>query len=957
DDTVFIERYVDNPKHIEVQLLGDNFGNIVHLYERDCSVQRRFQKVIEVAPSILKTETREKLFDYALRIAKHVQYNNAGTVEFLVDKDENIFFIEVNPRIQVEHTITEEITGIDIVRSQILIAAGCELTHAQIFLHSQADVHCNGFAIQCRVTTEDPENDFKPDYGTIVAYRNAGGFGIRLDEGSSYSGVKISPFFDSMLVKVSAWSRTLKGATKRMNRTLQEFRIRGVKTNIPFLVNVMENEEFQSGKVTVGFIPQNPQLLIPKWGHDKDRGTKLVRYLAELKVNGHPDVKAYDPDKKFRTPVIPAIVNDQLPLSGYPKGSKDLLNELGREEFIKRLKTDKKIHYTDTTLRDAHQSLFATRLRNTDMLAIASGFAKNHPEVFSMEVWGGATFDVCMRFLHEDPWERLQLLRKAVPNILLQMLFRGSNAVGYAAYPDNLVEKFIEKSAENGIDIFRIFDSLNWVEGMKMSIKTVREKTSSIAEACICYTGDILDEKKNKKFNLHYYTELAKQLEGEGAHILCIKDMAGLLKPYAAEALITELKKNISIPIHLHTHDTSSLQAATYLKAIEAGVDVVDVALASMSGLTSQPNFNSLVAMMKGHERENPVNLKSLNAYSNYFEVVREYYYPFESELKAGTAEVYDHEIPGGQYSNLLPQARSLGLEDKFETIKHNYEVVNEMFGDVVKVTPSSKVVGDMALFMTSNSLTAEDVFAKGDTLSFPDSVKQLFRGDLGQPYGGFPKELQKIILKDEIPYTDKPNKHLGPTDFEREIAAFRQKYDEKLTMEDFLSMKMYPKVFDEFYQFKKNFGDIWMLPTASFYYPMKGNEEIIVGIEPGKNLLIRFMYMSEPNEDGMRDVFFKINGQTRSVSVRDRTIKVQKLEHYKISGAGEIGAPLQGKLVKVYVKEGDKVIKNQPLFVIEAMKMESTIAAPAAGLVKKVYLKEGVMVEQDDCVVATIPE
>ncbi|HLP19730.1 MAG TPA: pyruvate carboxylase subunit B, partial [Chitinophagales bacterium] len=693
------------------------------------------------------------------------------------------------------------------------------------------------------------------------------------------------------------------------------------------------------------------------WGHDKDRGTKLVRYLAELKVNGHPDIKAYDTDKKFRTPVIPAIVNDQLPITGYPKGSKDLLNELGREEFIKRLKTDKKIHYTDTTLRDAHQSLFATRLRNTDMLAIASGFAKNHPEVFSMEVWGGATFDVCMRFLHEDPWERLQLLRKAVPNILLQMLFRGSNAVGYAAYPDNLVEKFIEKSAENGIDIFRIFDSLNWVEGMKMSIKTVREKTNSIAEACICYTGDILDEKKNKKFNLHYYTELAKQLEGEGAHILCIKDMAGLLKPYAAEALITELKKNISIPIHLHTHDTSSLQAATYLKAIEAGVDVVDVALASMSGLTSQPNFNSLVAMMKGHERENPVNLKSLNAYSNYFEVVREYYYPFESELKAGTAEVYDHEIPGGQYSNLLPQARSLGLEDKFETIKHNYEVVNEMFGDVVKVTPSSKVVGDMALFMTSNSLTAEDVFAKGDTLSFPDSVKQLFRGDLGQPYGGFPKELQKIILKDEIPYTDKPNKHLGPTDFDREIAAFRQKYDEKLTMEDFLSMKMYPKVFDEFYQFKKNFGDIWMLPTASFYYPMKGNEEIIVGIEPGKNLLIRFMYMSEPNEDGMRDVFFKINGQTRSVSVRDRTIKVQKLEHYKISGAGEIGAPLQGKLVKVYVNEGDKVIKNQPLFVIEAMKMESTIAAPAAGFVKKVYLKEGVMVEQDDCVVTTAPE
>ena len=635
----------------------------------------------------------------------------------------------------------------------------------------------------------------------------------------------------------------------------------------------------------------------------------------------------------------------------YPKGSKDLLTELGREKFIQQLSSDKRIHYTDTTFRDAHQSLFATRLRNIDMLAVADGFAKNHPEVFSMEVWGGATFDVCMRFLHEDPWERLRLLRKAVPNILLQMLFRGSNAVGYAAYPDNLVAKFIEKSAENGIDIFRIFDSLNWLDGMKMSIKTVREKTNSIAEACICYTGDIMNPER-QKFNLKYYLELAKQLEGEGAHILCIKDMAGLLKPYAAQKLIGELKKNISIPIHLHTHDTSSLQAATYLKAIEAGVDVIDVALASMSGLTSQPNFNSIVAMMKGHERENPVNLKSLNAYSNYFEVVREYYYPFESELKAGTAEVYEHEIPGGQYSNLLPQARSLGLEDKFETIKHNYEVVNEMFGDVVKVTPSSKVVGDMALFMTSNNLTKEDVLAKGDTLSFPDSVKQLFRGDLGQPHEGFPKQLQKIILKGELPYTDKPNAHLGATDFDRELSAFRNKYDEQLTMEDFLSHKMYPKVFDEYYAFQKHFGDVSFLPTPSFYYPMKPNEEILITIEPGKSLLVRFMYMSEPNEDGMRDVFFKINGQTRSVQIRDRTIKVTKVEHYKAKTEKEIGAPLQGKLVSVLVKEGDKVSKNQPLFVIEAMKMESTITAPAAGIISKVYLSEGVMVEQDDCVV-----
>jgi pyruvate carboxylase len=948
DDTVFIEKYIDSPKHIEVQILADNHGNIVHLFERDCSIQRRFQKIIEIAPSILSQQAREKLFEYALRIAKQVNYNNAGTVEFLVDKDENIYFIEVNPRIQVEHTITEEITGIDIVRAQILIAEGHPLSHQQIAIHAQESVQCNGFAIQCRITTEDPENDFKPDYGTIIAYRNAGGFGIRLDEGSSYAGVKVSPYFDSMLVKVSAWSRSLKGASQKMIRTLQEFRIRGVKTNIQFLVNVMEDETFHSGKATVGFIAQNQQLLVPKWGHDKDRGTKIIRYLAELKVNGHPDVKKYEADKKFRQPVVPAY-DMQGP---FPKGTKDLLNELGRETFVKHILNDKKIHYTDTTFRDAHQSLFATRLRNADMLKVAEGIARNHPEIFSMEVWGGATFDVCMRFLHEDPWERLRLIRKAMPNILLQMLFRGSNAVGYAAYPDNLIGKFIEKSAENGIDIFRIFDSLNWIEGMKYSIKTVREKTNSLAEACICYTGDILDPER-QKFNLNYYVELAKQLEGEGAHLLCIKDMAGLLKPFAAEVLIGELKKHIQIPIHLHTHDTSSLQAATYLKAIEAGVDVVDVALASMSGLTSQPNFNSLVAMMKGHQRENTIDLKTLNAYSNYFEVVREYYYPFESELKAGTAEVYDHEIPGGQYSNLLPQARSLGLEDKFDTIKNNYKVVNHLFGDIVKVTPSSKVVGDMALFMTTNQLTPEEIFKKGDTLSFPDSVKQLFRGDLGQTHGGWPAALQKIILKDTPPYTDKPNAHIAPVDFERELVAFKNQYDENVSEEDFLSYKMYPKVFDEFYKFKKFFGDVWVLPTTAFYYPLNANEEIIITLDRGKNLLVRFLYISEPNDEGVRDVFFKINGQTRSVAVKDASIQVKKELHYKVQSEKEIGATLQGKLIAVLVNEGDEVKKNQPLFTVEAMKMESTITAPHQGIINKVYLKSGVLVEQDDCVVA----
>ncbi|MFT6966922.1 MAG: pyruvate carboxylase, partial [Marivirga sp.] len=700
DDTIFLEKFIEEPKHIEVQIMGDNYGNIVHLYERDCSVQRRFQKVVEVAPCMtLSQEAKDKIYGYALAITKTVNYNNVGTVEFLVDKEENIFFIEVNPRIQVEHTITEEITGIDIVRSQILIARGYALDDPRIFIRSQDDVHCNGYAIQCRITTEDPEKGFKPDYGTIIAYRNAGGFGIRIDEGSSYAGVTISPFFDSMLVKVSASGRTLKGAAQRLHRALREFRIRGVKTNIGFLENVISHPTFYNGECTVKFIDDNPELF--EIGRKFDRGTKTLRYLANVTVNGHPDVKVKDASKHFRTPKVP----DFDKYGAYPKGTKNILTELGPEGFAQWLKNEKAIQYTDTTFRDAHQSLLATRMRTVDMLKVAEGFAKNNPNVFSMEVWGGATFDVCMRFLNEDPWERLAKFRHAIPNILLQMLLRGSNGVGYKAYPDNLIEEFIIKAADHGIDVFRVFDSLNWLEAMKVSIKTIREKTNSIAEASICYTGDILDPNQ-KKYTVDYYVNFAKQLESEGAHIIAIKDMAGLLKPYAATELVAALKDAVSLPIHLHTHDTSSIQAATYMKAIEAGVDVVDVALGSVSGLTSQPNFNSVASFMKGHERELPVNIDSLNQYSTYWEDVREFYYPFESGLKAGSAEVYDHEIPGGQYSNLRPQATALGLADKFETIKKNYAVVNKMFGDLVKVTPSSKVVGDMALFMTSNNLT-----------------------------------------------------------------------------------------------------------------------------------------------------------------------------------------------------------------------------------------------------------
>lgn len=947
NDTVFLEKFIEAPKHIEVQIMGDNHGNLVHLFERDCSVQRRFQKVVEVAPATaLKDTTRQKLYEYGIAICRQVNYNNVGTVEFLVDKEENIFFIEVNPRIQVEHTVTEEITGIDIVKNQILIADGYKLSDPEINIQSQAAISYTGVAIQCRVTTEDPTNNFKPDFGTLIAYRNAGGPGIRLDEGSSYSGVSISPFFDSLLVKITARGKNLDETCDRLLRTLREFRIRGVSTNIAFLENVLANKNFISGKATVDFIDKHPDLF--KLTDRQDRGTKVLRYLAEVIVNGNPDVVKNDPTKKFRIPVIPEF--DKHPPT--PKGSKDRLNELGREGFISWLKESKSIQYTDTTFRDAHQSLLATRLRTMDMMKVAEAVSKNHPEIFSLEMWGGATFDVALRFLHEDPWQRLSMMRQAIPNILFQMLIRGSNAVGYTAYPDNLVEKFIEHSWHKGIDIFRIFDSLNWLEGMKVSINAVRERTGGLAEACICYSGDFLDNQKNKKFNLQYYLDLAKQLEDSGAHILGIKDMAGLLKPTQAKILVEALKNSIAIPIHLHTHDTSSIQAATYLKAIEAGVDVVDVALASMSGLTSQPNFNSVVAMMKGHEREQSMDLRQLNNLSNYWEDVREYYYPFESELKAGTAEVFDNEIPGGQYSNLRPQARSLGLEEKFHEIKQNYEVVNKMFGDIIKVTPSSKVVGDMALFMTANGYTEKDILEKGDSISFPDSVIGLFKGDLGQTPGGWPSDLSKVVLKAVPAYNDRPNSHMQPVDFDNAWEAFKVKFGEGYYFTDLLSYLFYPKVFSEYHAYRQQYGDLYYVPSPAFFYGLKTNEETIVELAPGKSILVRMMYISSTDEDGNKNVFFKLNGQTRSIVVKDKSYKSTKKVNKKTAAPNEIGAPLQGKLSSILVKAGGTVEKNTPLFTIEAMKMESTIVATKSGIVKAIILAEGSFVEQDDVVV-----
>ncbi|MBN9484862.1 MAG: pyruvate carboxylase [Bacteroidetes bacterium 43-93] len=948
DDTVFLEKFVENPKHIEVQIAGDRHGNIVHLYERDCSVQRRFQKVVEVAPSLgLREETRNKLYQYALQIANAVNYNNLGTVEFLVDAEQNIYFIEVNPRIQVEHTVTEMITGVDLIKTQIYIAQGYKLSDPEIGLGNQAAIPKNGFAIQCRITTEDPANDFKPDYGTLLTYRNATGFGVRLDEGSTYPGMKISPFFDSMLVKVSTSGNTKRDAAQKMHRALREFRIRGVKNNIQFLENLITNDDFIAGKATVSFIQENPQLFdMPV---RQDRGTRMLEFLADVTVNGNPDVKIKHDGRTFEKPVVPAYDT----LTAYPKGTKDLLTELGPDKFAEWLKNEKKIHYTDTTFRDAHQSLLATRMRTYDMLKVAKSFAMNHPQTFSMEVWGGATFDVCVRFLKEDPWKRLEALRKAIPNILLQMLIRGANGVGYAAYPDNLIEKFVEQSWEKGVDIFRIFDSLNWMPNVTPVIDMVRKRTGGLAEASLCYTGDIMDPKRTK-YTLDYYLRIAKDLENAGAHILAIKDMSGLLKPYAAKELVTALKDTVKIPIHLHTHDTSSLQPATYMMAIDAGVDVVDCAIGSLSGLTSQPNFNAVVEMMKFHERENAYDIKSLNKYSDYWQAVREYYYPFESGLKASAADVFEHEIPGGQYSNLKPQAIALGLGDKFDAIKDMYATVNDMFGDIVKVTPSSKVVGDMAQFMVANDLTPDDVMEKGASISFPESVQQFFMGEIGQPEGGFPKDLQKIVLKDRVPFNDRPNIHIPPVDFDNELEAFKEKYGKDLQLTDFLTYKFYPKVFEEGLAFWRKYGDVSVVPTPIFYYGMKMGQDTTIEIAKGKTLLIRLLSIGPVDDNGKRTVFFKLNGQTRNIEVQDKSQKVEKKENKKIDAANksQIGAPLQGLLSKLLVNKGEAVKKNQPLFVIEAMKMETVVTAPGEGKVGHIELAAGTLVNTHDFII-----
>lgn len=943
---VFMERYIRRPRHVEVQILADTHGNVLHLYERDCSVQRRHQKVVEVAPAIgLEDRIRHELADAAVRLAKAANYRNAGTVEFLVDTETNEwFFIEVNPRVQVEHTVTEMVTGIDIVHSQIQIAQGHSLFGEVMQLPQQADVPLHGTALQCRVTTEDPANGFVPDYGKIQTYRSPAGFGIRLDGASAYGGAVITPFYDSLLVKVTAWGRHFPDACSRMDRALREFRIRGVKTNIPFLENVVNHADFRSGNVTTSFLTDKPELFHFK--ARKDRATRILTYLGEVIVNGNPEVKGKRVPTEFR-PAPRPVHNPEAP----PPGTKQLLTKLGPEGFAKWMRGQKQLLLTDTTFRDAHQSLFATRARTYDMLAIANTVSHDLPNLFSLEMWGGATFDVSMRFLHEDPWQRLRLLRKAIPNICFQMLLRASNAVGYTAYPDNVVKEFIYGASEEGIDIFRIFDSLNWLPNMKVPMEAVR-KTNSLCEAAICYTGDILDPKRDK-YPLAYYVKMAKELEKMGAHILAIKDMAGLVKPYAAQKLVKALREEIGLPIHFHTHDTSGINASSILKAADAGVDVADAALASMSGTTSQPNLNSIVAALANTPRDTGLSLDALNVCSDYWEAVRKYYLPFDSGMTSGTAEVYLHEMPGGQFTNLKEQAESMGLGPKWNLIAHAYAEVNQAFGDIVKVTPSSKVVGDMAIFLVSHGLTMKQIESLGPdhTLTLPNSVVDMFEGSLGEPPGGWPKKLANVILKGGKPRKGRPGAHLAPVDLKATEALVEKKIGRKVSRTDLLSYLMYPDVFVKFAKAQSAYGDLEALPTPQFFFGMQRGEEITVEIEPGKALILKFLTVSDPHPDGTRTVFFELNGQPREVNVRDKSLQSVAAARVKADPAvaGQVGAPIPGAISSVAVEVGQQVAKGERILVMEAMKMQTTVYAPIAGKVKQKLVSPGQQVEAKD--------
>ncbi|MEQ9489428.1 MAG: pyruvate carboxylase [Alphaproteobacteria bacterium] len=945
---VYLEKLVRRARHVEVQILGDSHGNLVHLFERDCSVQRRNQKVVERAPAPYLDETlRAEICEAALKLGRTADYVNAGTVEFLMDAETGKFyFIEVNPRVQVEHTVTEEVTGIDIVRSQILIAQGARIGDMESSgVPSQTHIQLNGHAMQCRVTTEDPENSFVPDYGRITAYRGATGFGIRLDGGTAYSGAVITRYYDSLLEKVTAWAPTPKAAVRRMDRALREFRIRGVATNLAFLENVINHPDFIAGTVTTRFIDETPDLFnFPK---RRDRATRILRYIADVTVNGSAEVKGRPkPPAHAIEPALPRNVPaDRAP------GTKQLLDELGPAGFAQWMLDQKRTLITDTTMRDAHQSLLATRMRSYDMVAVSDAYSRALPQLFSLECWGGATFDVSMRFLKECPWDRLHDIRKHVPNILTQMLLRASNAVGYTNYPDNAVRYFVEKSADAGMDVFRIFDSLNWADNMKVAMEAVLE-TDRLCEAAICYTGDVFSKEKTK-YDLDYYVGLASELKTAGAHILGIKDMAGLCRPKAIDLLVRTLKQETGLPIHFHTHDTSGTAAASVIAAAEAGADAVDAAMDSFSGLTSQPNLGSIALALSDTDRDPGLDPATIRAFSDYWEAVRVQYTAFEPDLKSGASEVYLHEMPGGQFTNLKEQARSLGLAERWHDVARTYADVNKLFGDIVKVTPSSKVVGDMALYMVSAGVTPDDVLNPEKEIAFPDSVVQMLRGDLGQPPGGWPKDIQKKALKGAMPSTDRPGAHMAALDFavEREKAekiAHRHVSDEELA-----SYVMYPKVFADYAQHRREYGRVDILPTPIFFYGMEPGDETTIELDPGKALVVRLMTVGEADDGGFREVFFELNGQPRVVRVEDRSVAATapKNETADLSNPSHVPAPMPGMVSTLAVAEGTKVRAGDVLVTLEAMKMETSVTVPRDGVVKRLAVKAGLQVDAKDLI------
>lgn len=946
-DEVYLEKLVERARHVESQILGDTHGNVVHLFERDCSIQRRNQKVVERAPAPYLSEAqRQELAAYSLKIAKATNYVGAGTVEYLMDSDTGKFyFIEVNPRIQVEHTVTEVVTGIDIVKAQIHILEGYAIGTPESGVPKQEDIRLNGHALQCRITTEDPEQNFIPDYGRITAYRSASGFGIRLDGGTSYSGAVITRFYDPLLVKVTAWAPQPLEAISRMDRALREFRIRGVATNLTFLEAIIGHPSFRNNSYTTRFIDTTPELF--EQVKRQDRASKLLTYLADVTVNGHPETKGRpQPLPGAAKPVVPYINGD------IPDGTKQMLDKLGPKGFAEWMRAEKRALITDTTMRDGHQSLLATRMRTYDIARIAGVYARALPNLFSLECWGGATFDVSMRFLTEDPWERLSLVREAAPNLLLQMLLRGANGVGYKNYPDNVVKYFVRQAAKGGIDVFRVFDCLNWVDNMRVSMDAVQEE-NRLCEAAICYTGDLLNAAR-PKYDLKYYVSLAEELEKAGAHIIAVKDMAGLLKPAAAKVLFKALREATSLPIHFHTHDTSGISAATVLAAVEAGVDVVDAAMDALSGNTSQPCLGSIVEALSGTDRDPGLDPDWIRRISFYWEAVRNQYAAFESDLKGPASEVYLHEMPGGQFTNLKEQARSLGLETKWHKVAQTYADANKMFGDIVKVTPSSKVVGDMALMMVSQELTVADVENPNKDIAFPDSVVSMLKGDLGQPPGGWPEALQKKALKGEQPYTAVPGSLLPPADLDAERKAIEDKLGRQVDDFEFASYLMYPKVFTDFALAVETYGPVSILPTPAYFYGIKDGEEMFADLEKGKTLVVVNQAITQADPQGMVTVFFELNGQPRRIKVPDRSRGGSSAVRRKadVGNAGHLGAPMPGVISTVAIAAGQKVKAGDVLLSIEAMKMETALHADRDATVTEVLVKAGDQIDAKDLLV-----